>query len=335
MADNRDTLFRQWTMLRLIPRHPRVASTREVHQALESEGFDTTPRTVERDLDKLSSIFGYTSDTAGRTNHWFWPGDFKSIDIPGLEPNTALAFNLAEQHLAELLPPSTLQLLAPYFARARDILQSDSARRLHDWTDKIRVLGTGPQLAAAEIDVDIQRAMYDALLHERRVEITYSPRHGGETKTYHFSPLGLVSREGVIYLVGPLWNYANVVQLALQRVRTLTPLGTDCHWPEGFDLDDYIGSEQGFSYPTGEGRIELVLEMDNDAALHLAERPLSTDQRITPAEEDRSRVSASVVDTDALTWWVLGFGSAVEVVQPKELRQRVGEAHTDAAAQYA
>jgi len=51
-----DTLMRQWQMLRLIPRHPVKVATAELIQRLADEGFETTQRTLQRDLMRLSSI---------------------------------------------------------------------------------------------------------------------------------------------------------------------------------------------------------------------------------------------------------------------------------------
>ncbi|MES1936766.1 transcriptional regulator [Salinisphaera hydrothermalis C27AD] len=329
-----DTLFRQWTMLRYIPRQPRRIKTSELTAKLVGEGFDISARTVERDLDKLSSAFGYTADTEGRTHYWYWPADFKAIDIPGLEPNTALAFNLAERHLTNLLPPATLDLLSPYFQRAREVLDTDTRQPLHHWADKIRAIGSGPQLASPAIDTVIQRVMYTALLHEKRVTIQYVPRNEAGPKEYEFSPLGLVSREGVLYFVGPLWTYENVVQLALHRIQAVTPRDLSAHRPEGFDLDEYIEREKGFSYPTGAGTIALEIEMDHHVAQHLDERPLSRDQKIAGIPDGRVSVSASVTDTDDLIWWLLGLGDSIKVIKPTRLRDRIVEALQQTLAQY-
>ncbi|GAB3679002.1 helix-turn-helix transcriptional regulator [Salinisphaera aquimarina] len=334
MPDNRDTLFRQWAMLRHIPRYPQTVSTRQIVDYLAQEDFSVTNRTVERDLDKLSAIFGYSSEEHGRSNHWFWPGNFGGIDIPGLEPNTALAFNLAELHLKDLLPPSTLDLLAPYFERARNVLDVTPGRSLINWRDKIKVIGTGPQLAAPVIDSDIQRVMYNALLHERRVDIQYQPRTDSSTKEYQFSPLGLVSRQGVLYLVGPLWEYENVVQLALHRIKIADPIDASSHRPTGFDLASYVSHAREFSYPTGEGYIDMVIAMDERAALHLLERPLSPGQHAETQTDGRIRLAATVLDTDELTWWLLGFGAAAEVLAPRSLRDRVQAALETAISAY-
>ena len=57
-----------------------------------------------------------------------------------------------------------------------------------------------------------------------------------------------------------------------------------------------------------------------EVAEHLAERRLSGGQRIARQADGRALVEASVADTQELRWWLLGFGSAVEVLSPPSLR---------------
>lgn len=334
MPEARDTLFRQWNMLQRLPRHPRTLSTQEMVAYLRDQGFSVTSRTVERDLAKLSTIFGYSSEEDGRSYRWFWPPDFKTIDIPGLDPSTALAFSLAEKHLAHLLPPPTLDLLAPYFRRAGEVLDESRAAPLAQWRGKVRVIGIGPVLEPVTVDEDVQRTMYEALLNERRVELVYQLRAEQAPKEYEFSPLAMVSRQGVIYLVGPFWDYENVVQLAMHRIRGVETTGRPAHLPEDFNIDTYIRDQAGFSYPTGRGTIKLQALFAADAAKHLEERPLSDDQTIQPHDDERVRLKATLQDTDDLAWWLLGFGPSVEVQKPVALRRKIARLLKQAAAHY-
>lgn len=187
------------------------------------------------------------------------------------------------------------------------------------------MIGTGPQLAPAQSDSEIQRQMYDALLHETRVNVVYEPRSGNSPKEYELSPLGLGSRHCVLYFVGPLWEYDNVAQLALHRLSAAATTNVAAYRPPKFELADYIGDAKEFSYPTGQGKIELVVSMDENASLHLIERPLSPDQTTAVQADQRIHVAASVIDIEEMTWWLLGFGSALEVLGPPAVRARIAK----------
>lgn len=45
------TLYRQFEMLRLIPRQPKRIGTRQLLELLQQTGFSTTQRTIQRDLN--------------------------------------------------------------------------------------------------------------------------------------------------------------------------------------------------------------------------------------------------------------------------------------------
>ena len=52
-----DTLLRHWHMLKHIPRYPQKVSTADLEKWLKNDGFETSRRTIQRDLDKLSLEF--------------------------------------------------------------------------------------------------------------------------------------------------------------------------------------------------------------------------------------------------------------------------------------
>jgi len=54
--------------------------------------------------------------------------------------------------------------------------------------------------------------------------------------------------------------------------------------------------------------------------MHLHESLLAAGQVLTKQDDGRELLEATVLDTTELRWWLLGFGSAVEVLEPKDLR---------------
>ena len=69
------------------------------------------------------------------------------------------------------------------------------------------------------------------------------------------------------------------------------------------------------------------------AGEHLFETPLSADQVLASEPDGRLRLSATVPNTRALVWWLLGFGDGVVIEEPASLRAELaGIAHRMAAA---
>ena len=307
-------------MLRLIPRHPRKIETRALGERLAEEGFSTSMRTIQRDLKTLSALFPLEEDDRNKPFGWCWAKNANVLDIPGMEPPAALVFRVAEDFLAPQLPCATLDYLQPHFQRARQVLGATSAGGFRWWADRVRIVPRGLPLIPAEVDADIQHAVYEALFNGRRFRAMYQPRDRDTSVEYEINPLGLVFRQGVVYLVATLWDYEDVKQLALHRIQRADLLDKKVKEPPGFDLDDYIGRGE-FEYPVSPKPLRLRLRFDGDAAFHLQETPLADDQVIKPRSDGKVELRATVKDTLELRWWLLGFGECVEILGPAALRK--------------
>ncbi len=313
-----DTLLRHWRMLREIPRYPRRISTADIKERLRTAGFEATLRTIQRDLVKLSCSLPLLGDDS-KPQGWSWQADAPQLDLPTLEPQAALVFHLAERYLQPLLPASTLDYLSPWFRTALGVLDNQG-NDLSTWRTKVRVLAPGQSMLPPIIDREVQSVVTQALLLNKRVAVTYRPRDAVEDKNYEASPLGLVVRDQVIYLVCTLREYDDIKQLVLGRMRSAQLLDTSARKLKGFDLDQYI-SQGEFGFPLETGRtITFVVDFDRAVANGFIERPLDANQMTENINEKTIRLTATVPDTTELRRWLLGFGAHSVVREPATLK---------------
>jgi predicted DNA-binding transcriptional regulator YafY len=310
-------------MLTRIPRYPRKITVPALKDILRGEGYTVDTRTIQRDLNKLSISFPLSNDTEGRKNYWYWIEEAAIQDLPGMEPVTALAFEMAESYLKPLLPQATLELLQPYFHRARDVLNAQSDSLLRKWPDKVAVIQRGPVLQKPTINPDVQRIVYQALLEEKPIKASYQPRGAEKPKDYLMHPLGIVSRVGVIYLICTLWDYDDAKQFALHRFTDAEMADDPINIQDDFSLEHYIEKDQQFSYKLEDKPIQLKVLFDARTAAHLAETPLATNQQLTPQEDGRVLLEVEISRKLELCWWLQGFGDNVEVLEPISIRSKL------------
>ena len=106
-TDALHTLTRHWLLLRAIPRAPRKVDTATLERHLEAEGVGIHRRSIQRDLHQLSSIFPLVCDDRSRPYGWSWARDAQVVDLPAMDPRTAMTFRLVGRYLPHLLPRST------------------------------------------------------------------------------------------------------------------------------------------------------------------------------------------------------------------------------------
>lgn len=274
-------------------------------------------------LDDRSKPFG-----------WSWEQHAPVFDLPNLATDEALAFAMVEAYLKPLLPGAFIDQLRPYFATARKCLTAAAPRRAGaSWLGKIAVVQPTQPLLPPTIDASVQSCVTNALLHDRQLRVRYRRKGEHEPRSYTLNPLGLVQRGPVSYLVATVGTYQDVLLFALHRFERAGILDDAVVRPPGFQLSDHL-ARGALDFGTGES-IRLEVEFTLDAAEHLLETPLSEDQIVRSARDGRSRVTATVIDTPQLRWWLLGFGADVEVIKPAALREWFATKAAASAARYA
>lgn len=310
-----DTIARQWEMLKLIPRAPRKTTARQLHETLETLGFPTTARTVERDLHTLSLRFPLEADE-GKPRGWAWNREANIEFAPRLSPQQGVALLLSLAHLRNFMPQSLLKEMAPVFAAAE---QEVAASGWKDWHKRTAIIPANMPLLAPNIGTDVLDDVHAALALRRCLSGRYRSRGSSTARELTIHPLGLIVRGSVQYLVCTLQDYQDVRQIALHRLSHTRLLETPRRQPAGLDFGKYVASAASKYW--AQGKIRLVARFTAEAAGHLRDTPVSKDQTIVEMENGEwAEVTATVESDETLRWWLLGFGSRVEVIEPKTLR---------------
>jgi predicted DNA-binding transcriptional regulator YafY len=323
-AKSHETVWRHWLILQRIPRK-RFIGTRELQNSLRQAGVEVSLRTVQRDLIELSCLeFPLISDEAP-IKGWRWAEDASYLEIPGMDPFTALTFMMAKLHLGTMMPESCLSFLNPHMSKAREVLRGLEGAGVGGWPKKIARISRHLSLQPPQINAQHLSAVYDGLLMNQQVELLYKKRGKEEPDKYTVTPLGVVFTDATLYLVCNFADKRGIYKLALHRIMKAKCLDQASTPIDGFDLQDYI-EEGGFEFTKDEGKVSFSALFEKKVAEHLDETPLSDDQVVTVQDDGWVKVEATVRNSPQLQWWVMGFGDKVEVLEPQDLRQQVAEA---------
>ena len=285
---------------------------------LDGMGYEIAIRTVQRDLEALSRHFPITNiPGTGRGNEgagWALTEN-APVTLTKMDPVAALALMLAGEHLSEMLPQSVMTYFSPYVEHAKQVLNDHNHRDFNKWPDKIKILNRGMNLQPAQVASEVMTSIYDALLDNKKIKATYNNK-----ANRIINPLGLVHRGSTIYLVCCFDEYGDEERItALHRFSDVEVLSEKLNMPEGFSLDNYINSGAFGWQRSPDKTINLKLRFVDYAGKHLLETPINKTQK-HKIEGDFLIIEAKVADTEELRWWLLGFGSNVEIIKPKKMR---------------
>ena len=317
----RNTLSRQWEILRLLPSVGVGISARELVKRLTSLGFNVSKRTVERDLNELSRQFPLLCNDKSRPYGWRWM-DNASFDIPNLSISDCVSLAITEEVIAPLLPPSVLRPLKPRFEYAKKHLQeANRDHALAQWTDKVAIRTPSMPLLPPAIDGQVLNIIQSALLDDKQVKVVYSGVWAEEAKTLVLHPLGLIQRGKILYLVATAFSYSDIRLYALQRINVAEQLEDNIDKPVNFSLQHYIDS--GAAEFSLSGDIAFEARIHRSVINYLFETPLSHDMQVKETNTDWLDLTATVKDSWQFRWLLRSQGSSVEVLAPTNLRQTI------------
>ncbi len=298
-------------ILRRIPRTHKITAS-ELHVQLLAQGFTRDIRTIQRQLEMLTSHFDIECDARSKPYGYIWRENAKTMTVAQLSPSESLLLGLAAEHLRHLLPAPVMQRMDSFFQQADRNLRSDSNTALErEWRQKIRVVATSQPLLPPKIGPGIFEAVSEALYYNRWLKLDYR-NAASQRKSAEVMPLGLAQQGPRLYLVCRFKDYDNERSLALHRMRAAEVTTQGFHRPGDFDLKQYDDAGR-FGYGNGQ-HIRLQFRITKEAGLHLLESPLSKDQTVQELD-DAYVIDATVVETAMLEWWLRGFGDAVSRVK--------------------
>lgn len=306
-----ETVLLAVELLRRIPRGRKVTAS-ELHRQLKDAGFDRDLRTIQRQLEMLSEHFEIERDDRNKPYGYRWLEQARALAVPTLTPQESLLLQLAEEHIKNLLPARLMKSMAGFFDQAKRNLGPDSNAKLErEWHTKVRVVATSQPLLPPKVEPGVFEVVSDALYSNRWLKLDYL-NAGGIRSKVDVMPLGLVQQGPRLYLVCRYRGFDNERNLALHRIRSAEISTMTFERPKTFDLQKY-DDDGRFGFGEGE-RVRLTFHIERAAGLHLLETPLSNDQTVAELEGGQLEITATVVDSAMLEWWLRGFGDSVSEV---------------------
>ena len=296
-----------------------------VRELAEKTGY--SPRTIQRDINVLESELGVPL-MEGTGRRWRL--------MPGTAPIGAVRFSLHEARAVYLATRSILR-----HANERD---PDTITALEKLADALppalgRHLGaTAAQLALRppnEPQVRILRTLTAAWAESRTVAIAYRSQNAKKEKRATLDPYLMEPSEtgAAVYVYAYSHEHGEIRTFKADRI--LEASATSDHFtpPDLADLRAQLAQSWGGAVIADED-YQVTLEFSAEVAGRVAETNWHPTQRLTPCENGALRFQVRLPSLLEFVPWVRGWGHAVKVIAPKDLRTEIADSMRRAAAQY-
>lgn len=168
---------------------------------------------------------------------------------------------------------------------------------------------------------DIKEAfskIFIAIKERRKLKIKYWGIHRRELTERIVEPYLIFNSEGVWYFVGFCELRKDFRDFALDRIEEIEVLD-ESYMPKSFNFKEYSG--KAFKIYKGNAQ-NITLVFNNYEAKWIKERIWHPTQEIKELQDGRLLFKIKA-NPEEIKRWIIGYGSSVEVIEPKSYREEI------------
>ncbi len=320
-----DQLSRQWKIIQSLMAARKGKSATELSEALECHS-----RTVYRDLEALqmAGFPLYTEKNDGRTLWSILEGGRHNMPIPlNLTELMALYFS---RNLLKILEGSAIHdSLATLFEKVKSTLPEEYVRYLKQ-VEKSLDVGVRARKTYQHFQSTLT-TVQEAVQQQCQIEIDYFTMSRGESTKRHVAPYKVWYYDETFYLIAHCAARNDIRLFAIDRIEQITPTEKTFEIPDDFDAERYM--EKSFGVFQGEP-VRVRIRFAPESAGYVTEKTWHPSQTLTPEADGSIVFTAEVAGIDEIKRWVMGWGSAAQVLEPHSLRTAIAKDVKDMVSFY-
>ncbi len=177
-----------------------------------------------------------------------------------------------------------------------------------------------PQVRMDSLD-KIFVQLQEAISRKRVVNIRYYLPREQKNTVIDLSPYHLLYNDHTWYVLGKSDLHNRVRAFKLNRIKQLNTLDKCFIRDKEFDIQEYLGKAWSM---IPEGRLyDIKLRFLAEVANDVADVQWHSTQKVTFEDDGSAIVEFRVDGLNEITWWILSYGSQVQILAPKILQQKI------------
>jgi len=300
--------------------HCRVKSGDFPNSTRLADHFEISRKQAQRDVefmrDRLGAPLLYNADRRG---YQYEDGTYELPPV-WLKEEELHALCLALRLSAAIPDQDLKKSLHRLMEKFISLRSADTPPGIRDMEEKVSV----KNVAYSRVPAPVFHAVVGALFGDRTLKITYHTPHKNETTERIVRPLHLLCYMGNWHLIAFCSLRGQIRDFALSRIQTVQPGADALALAPGLPpIKEYI--RRNFGVITGKSSTDVVLRFTPGVSPWIAEQEWHEAQEVSVGRDGRLRLRFPVSGFVEVAREILKYGAAVEVLEPKELRDTIRE----------
>ena len=167
--------------------------------------------------------------------------------------------------------------------------------------------------------------LYNAIINKQVLIIKYKPFKSNEAIEYILHPYHLKQYNNRWFLWGLNNEYGNLTNIALDRIQSFKTSKTTYKQNNEIDFNEYFDDVIGVSINPSEKPQKILLKVDSDLFPYIKTKPLHGSQKVKGYETDFTIIELNLQLNYELEAMILSYGEKLEVLEPKDLKDKIIE----------
>jgi len=278
--------------------------------------FEVSAKTIMRDLAFMKDQLDLPVEYDSQTYSWRYTFPVKNFPTVQVTEGELLALLVAQKALEQYKG-------TPYHDQLAHAFEKLSAG-LHDKVSFSATSSLGSvsfhHLGLSKADLKVFANLSRAVMQLLEVEFDYV-KPDSKSERRRVQPYHLANRENSWYLVGHDLAREAIRNFAVVRMQSVTVLSKKFEKPADFSPEKHFG--RSFGAFVGKGDHKVVVRFRREAVNRIKERIWHDTLETKDLAGGGLEFTLRLDSLEEIERWILGWGPAAEVVEPKELRDSV------------
>ncbi len=164
------------------------------------------------------------------------------------------------------------------------------------------------------------KQIVNAMLNQETIRLTYNSFSNNRKSDFETNPLHIFEDSGGLYLIAQRLHDSEIRTMAIERIQKINKTSREYEYPDSFCPETHLNSTFGI---IDDGPISVKILFSNSQAKYITERIWVEGQTIDTNSDGSVIISFSTRGKWDVKKWILGWGPAAKVLEPRELAEEI------------
>lgn len=176
--------------------------------------------------------------------------------------------------------------------------------------------------------------LFKAIQNEQCLNVKYQSFNSNTEQKIDFHPYHLKQYNNRWFAIGKNNGYANLTNLALDRIKGVEHSSLEFDNSQLIDFQEYFDDIIGVTMPKNQTLTKVILQASSSQAPYIKTKPLHGSQKKIEEQDGTYIFSIEVIPNYELKKVILSYGSGLQVLEPKNLRNEIIQILDDSKSNY-